>query len=108
MDWNAPTSDAAPGAASAPASRSPYLAAVRAAWRDALEAQDPRAQALGLALCLFARDGHARGLPVATLLHALDGLVRPARGGDRSELAAVEQLRAWAGTQVIRAYYGAD
>lgn len=106
MSWNAPASDAPASAPHEPSGRTPYLTAVRAAWRHAREAADPFGDGLALALCLFARDGRARGVPVDTLLQTLDGLVRS--GPDGTDQAGTEQLRAWVGAQVIRAYYGAD
>jgi hypothetical protein len=86
--------------------RGPYLAAVRSAWRLARAADDASHPALALALAAYARDGRARGVPVATLLRALDTVVRPQHGGD----AALDfgDARAWAGTQLIRDYYRAD
>ena len=116
MDWNAPTPDVParssrePGLRE-PVARSPYLGAVRDAWRRAWEAGDLYANGLALALCLFARDGRARGVPVHALLQTLDGLIRASGSGDPAELgeiAELEQARSWAGAQVIRAYHGAD
>ena len=110
MDWNAPTPDV-PARSShepglhEPCGRSAYLGAVRDAWRRAREEGSLSTDGLALALCLFARDGRARGVPVHALLQTLDGLVRSAGSGDAAEL---EQARSWAGTQVIRAYHGAD
>ena len=108
MDWNAPTPDVPARGAREPALRSPYLGAVRDAWRRAREMREPYADGLALALCLFARDGRARGVPVSALLQTLDGLVRPRVIGDNVELAELELARSWAGAQVIRAYHGAD
>lgn len=92
-----------------PVGRSHYLGAVRDAWRNARAAHESRSDALILALRMFARDGHARGVPIASLLRSLDSLVRPEPaellGPDSDGFDAV---RAWAGTEVIRAYYRAD
>jgi hypothetical protein len=79
------------------------LAEVRQAWRAARRRTDPHAEGLARALHAFARDGRARGAPVAALLQALDGLVRRDDGEP-----GFERVREWAGTQVIRAYYRAD
>jgi hypothetical protein len=89
-----------------PAARGPYLSAVREAWRRARDSHDPHSDALAFALSVFARDGRARGQSVASLLRTLDSLVRPARGGDAA--LDFDNVREWAGTQVIRAYYQAD
>lgn len=86
--------------------RGPYLAAVRTAWQHALAAGDPSHPALALALATYARDGRARGVPVAILLRALDMVVRAHHGGDPA--LDFGNARAWAGTQVIRDYYRAD
>ncbi len=91
---------AAPGAA-----RSPYLNAVREAWRTAWKEHDPRHPRLDLALRSFARDGCARGLSISTLLRTLDGLAHPGDGGGDMDLPT---MREWAGTTVIRAYFSAD
>jgi hypothetical protein len=86
--------------------RGPYFGAVREAWRRARDAHDPEHPALGLALAAYARDGRARGVPVQTLLRALDTIVRPHEGGDPA--LAGGALREQAGTLLIRAYYRAD
>jgi hypothetical protein len=86
--------------------RSPHFAAVQAAWRAACAAFDPGHPTLALALAAYARDGRARGVPVAVLLGALDTVVRPASGGDPGLDAG--GARARAGTALIRAYYAAD
>jgi hypothetical protein len=88
------------------AARGPYFGAVRDAWRRALAAQDPEHPALRLALAAYACDGRARGVPIETLLRALDTVVRPAQGGD----AALDfgRARERAGTMLIRSYYRAD
>jgi hypothetical protein len=85
------------------AARSPYLAAVREAWQRAHAAHDADDPALGLALAAYARDGRARGVPVATLLRALDIVVCPARGGDAR--LNFGRAREAAGTWLIRSYY---
>jgi hypothetical protein len=104
MTWNAPAADASTSASHGPAGRSPYLAAVRAAWRQARDGETPFSDGLALALCLFARDGRARGVPVDSLLQTLDTHVRSAT----ADAAEGELVRAWVGAHVIRAYYGAD
>jgi hypothetical protein len=86
--------------------KSPYLGAVREAWRNACLLSDPRSPALDLALRAFARDGRARGASVGSLLRALDSLVRPPDGKDSG--LDVPMLREWAGTQVIRSFYRDD
>jgi hypothetical protein len=88
------------------AARSPYLAAVREAWRRAHAAHDADDPALGLALAVYARDGRARGVPVTTLLRALDIVVCPAQGGDAH--LNFGRAREAAGTQLIRSYYRGD
>lgn len=88
------------------ARRSPYLDLVRRAWRATPDDVDPRTGALALALSAFAKDGRARGATVESLLHALDRLTRSVAGRDESE-PGFARVREWAGTQVIRAYYGA-
>jgi hypothetical protein len=85
------------------AARSPYLAAVREAWQRAHAAHDADDPALALALAAYARDGRARGVPVATLLRALDIVVCPARGGDAR--LNFGRARETAGTWLIRSYY---
>ena len=87
------------------AARGPYFGAVRDAWRLALRAHDAHHPALALAIAAYARDGHARGVPIQTLLRALDTVVRPDRGGD----AALDfgTAREVAGTLLIRSYYRA-
>ena len=87
------------------AGRSPYLAAVRDAWARLRAELDPRGDALALALAIFARDGRARGVPVAALLRALDSLIRPTA---EMEGVGFARVREWAGTQVNRADYRAD
>ena len=88
------------------AARSPYLIAVREAWRRAHASHDADDVALALALAAYARDGRARGVPVATLLRALDIVVCPARGGDaRLDFGRAREV---AGTQLIRSYYRGD
>jgi hypothetical protein len=82
--------------------RSPYLRAVRRAWRAAPRGSDPRGIALSLALRAYAKDGRARGAPVEALLRALDRLTHPALGDAPPEAAPV---REWAGVEIIRAYY---
>ncbi len=88
------------------AARGPYFMAVREAWRRARAAHDAEHAGLCLALAAYAHDGRARGVPVATLLRALDTVVRPDQGGD----AALDFARAreTAGTRLIRSYYQAD
>jgi hypothetical protein len=88
------------------AARGPYLDAVRAAWRSAREVHDRRHPALALALAAFARDGRAREVPVEVLLRALDTIVYPQDGGDTQ--LDFSDARDWAGTLLIRRYYGAD
>jgi hypothetical protein len=88
------------------AARTPYLSAVREAWtrgRDAGEANPP---ALALALAVYARDGRARGVPVDVLLRALDTVVRPPVAGRARVDPSL--ARAWAGAELIRAYYRDD
>ena len=88
------------------AARSPQLAVVRAAWRAARDAHDPGDPGLARALGAYARDGRARGAPVAALLRGLDALVRPAEGGDeRLDFAGARQR---AGSLLIRSYYCDD
>ena len=96
-----------PTAATTPAEvarapRSPYLDAVRRAWRSVAADVDPRIDALALALHAFARDGRARGASVESLLRALDRLAHPPIGEPEPGFTYV---REWAGTEVIRAYY---
>lgn len=88
------------------AARGPYLDAVRSAWRVAREAHDERHPALALALAAYARDGSAREVPVEVLLRALDTIVYPQHGGDAQ--LDFSDARDWAGTLLIRRYYGAD
>lgn len=88
-----------------PGGRSAYLGAVRVAWRRARAGEEPRADALALALRVFARDGRARGATVESLLRALDGVVRSVDGPEADD---ADRVRDWAGTQVIRAYYCDD
>lgn len=83
-------------AESTPGDRTPGASAVREAWRQAGGAADPRGAALAAALRALAREAHATGTPVTALLRALDRLAA-------ADGAAFP--RAWAGTQVIRAYY---
>jgi hypothetical protein len=94
-----------------PEARTPYFTAVREAWRRARHAlpltagpgEEGGRRVLALALAAYARDGRARGVPVATLLRALDTVVRPQDGGDPTLDAG--GARAWAGSALIRAYY---
>jgi hypothetical protein len=88
------------------AARGPYFGAVREAWQVAGRAGNAHHPALALAIAAYARDGHARGVPVQTLLRALDTVVRPERGGE----AALDfgRAREVAGTLLIRSYFRAD
>jgi hypothetical protein len=86
--------------------RGPYFGAVREAWRLARAAGDDGRVRLSLALAVYARDGRARGVPVATLLRALDTIVAPHAGGD--DALDYGGARAWAGSALIRAYYRDD
>lgn len=79
------------------------LTAVRQAWRQSRPAPDLRSAALAAALRGFACQGREAGMPIATLLRALDALARRDDGE-----AGFERVREWAGTQVIRAYFRAD
>ena len=100
-----PSFDQPPVPHAAPAPRSPYVDAVRRAWRQASAASDPQTDALRLALNALGKDGRARGASITSLLHALDRLA-----GTRSPLHEAEpgfdRVREWAGTELIRAYYG--
>jgi hypothetical protein len=80
--------------------------AVREAWQRAHAANDAHDPGLGLALAAYARDGRARGVPVATLLRALDIVVCPARGGEAH--LNFGRVREAAGTCLIRSYYRGD
>jgi hypothetical protein len=106
-----PTPTVAPERRRTPAgARGPYFAAVRRAWRAACEAGDPDRPELALALATFGCDGRARGVPVETLLRALDTIVHEA-DAERLELSAAgtrASAREWAGERVIRAYCAAD
>ncbi len=77
--------------------------ALRAAWQRADAAADPRGEPLAEALRAVAREARARGAPVTALLRALDRLAW--EGGAE---AGVTRVRAWAGTEVIRAYHRDD
>ena len=103
--WSVPSPSHDP-APREPSVRGLYLTAVREAWHRALDAREMRSDGLALALWAYARDGRARGVSVATLLRALDLLVRPVPGRDPAP--DVDRVREWAGTQVICAYYRAD
>ena len=96
---------AAPAHGASSIARTPYLDLVRQAWRATAADTDPRADRLALALHAFARDGRARGAPVESLLGALDRLSRWVGHVDDVE-PGFERVRDWAGTVVIRAYYG--
>ena len=85
---------------------SPYLAAVHHAWREVCATSEPRSDALRLALHALARDARARGLAVSALLRMLDQLTKPRSPAD-AETPGFDRVREWAGTEVIRAYYGA-
>jgi len=71
------------------------------AWQRARAAADPRGDELARALRAVAREARAGGAPVTALLRALDRLA--AADGDAA--AGFARVRAWAGTEVIRAYY---
>ena len=88
------------------AARGPYFVALRAAWQAAREAGNAEHRALALTLAAYARDGRARGVPVALLLRALDTIVRPGLGGDLA--LDFGRVREWAGAEVIRRYYQDD
>jgi hypothetical protein len=88
-----------------PVARSPYVDAVRRAWRATAADVDPRTDALVLALHALARDARARGASIGSVLRVLDRLAPGVVGGDDSE-PGFDRVRDWAGTQVIRAYYG--
>lgn len=88
-----------------PDAGSPYLAAVHRAWREVCATTEPRSDALRLALHALARDARARGLAVQSLLKALDQLTKPPTPADAAT-PGFERVREWAGTEVIRAYYG--
>ena len=81
-------------------------AAVREAWQGSLAVCDATYEPLAVALRAFAREARTRGLPAATVLTALDALIRPSAGGN----AALDwdHVRQWAGTVAIRAYYQDD
>ncbi|GLC23797.1 hypothetical protein [Roseisolibacter agri] len=84
---------------------SPYLAAVHRAWRDVCTTTEPRSDTLRLALHALARDARARGLGVQSLLKLLDQLTKPRSPADAAT-PGFDRVREWAGTEVIRAYYG--
>lgn len=75
--------------------RGPYFGAVREAWRRAREAHDAEHPALRLAVAAYAGDGRARGVPIETLLRALDTVMRPADDGHPA--LASDAIRAYAG-----------
>jgi hypothetical protein len=88
------------------AARGPYLTAIREAWQHARAAYDAAPPALVVAVAAFAHDGRARGVPVETLLRALDTAICRAPAGERG--LDHGRVREWAGTQLIRSYYCAD
>lgn len=96
---------AQPASAAATGGWSPALDAVRRAWRATPADVDPRTEALAGALRALAREGHARGATVESLLCALDRLTRWVGAADELE-PGFGIVRDWAGTVVIRAYFG--
>ena len=93
-------------ASSAPSTpRSPYVDAVRRAWRLTGAASDPHTDALRLALHALGKDGRARGASITSLLQALDRLAGT-RAPRHDTEPGFDRVREWAGTELIRAYYG--
>lgn len=99
----APTHDApiGPDAGTSPGAPAVNQAVLCEAWQRARAAADPRGEALAQALCAVAREARAGGAPVTALLRALDRLA----AADGGAAAGFARVRAWAGTEVIRAYF---
>ena len=77
---------------------------LQAAWERTRARVDPRSEVLADALHTVAREARTRGAPVTALLRALDRLAAMDGGAD----GGFARVRAWAGTEIIRAYYRDD
>ena len=84
-----------------PSVPAPELGALCSRWQQVGASLDPRSESLVDALRDLACSARASGTPITAVLRALDRLCT----ADRDQAPDFRRVRAWAGSEVIRAYF---